>query len=100
MSEEMRILFHAPTPQALKRARTSAVHILKTDPESVVRIVCDGDAVGAALEEPDSATDPLLLLCQAALEAVGLDAGRLTTVPLASLTVAKQQRKGWIYIRA
>lgn len=59
----VRLIIHAPTAAALDRARRNAANLLKLRPDAAVRIIANGEAVAAALDRPDPATDSLLSLC-------------------------------------
>ena len=94
------VLLHAPTPEALIRARRNAVNLQQARPDAEVLIVANASAVAAALTIPDE-TDPMLRLCRNSLVAQGLDNTRaLTEVDAAVVTLAELQAKGWAYIRA
>lgn len=97
----LRVVLHAPTPDALERARRNSVNLLKARPDSEVLIVANGKAVAAALAHPDAASDDLLLLCRNSLTAQNLsnDAG-LSEVEAAIVTLAELQADGWAYVRA
>lgn len=95
-----RVLIHAPTAEALIRARRNAANLHKTRPDAEVLIIANASAVAAALTSPD-ATDPLLRLCRNSLAAQGLDNTQaLAEVEAAVVTLAELQAKGWAYIRA
>lgn len=96
----LRLLIHAPTTAALTRARRGAVNLLQARPDAVVRIVANGEAVAAALDQPDPATDGLLALCGNTLSALKRAAGGYAVVPAAVLTIAEAQAEGWAYMRA
>lgn len=96
----LRVLLHAPSAEALIRARRNAVNLKKARPDAEVLIVANASAVAAALTTPDE-TDPMLRLCRNSLVAQGLDNTRaLTEVDAAVVTLAELQLKGWAYIRA
>lgn len=104
MSDETkeRILLHAPTPGALKRARSNAANLLAADPQLLVRIVANAEAVAAALDEPSAAADAVTLVCRNTLNRLGRSARASLTVleEGAVLALARMQREGWSYIRA
>ena len=101
-SQELKIVLHAPTPGALARARSNAANLLKHTPAPEVRILLNADAVAAALDHPDEATDGLTLLCPNTLGRIGRSArSPLTVLPEGSvLALARMQGEGWRYIRA
>ena len=96
----LRVLLHAPTAEALARARRNARNLITARPEAEVLIIANAAAVASALATPDH-TDPHLRLCGNSLAAQGLDnpAG-LPVVEAAVVTLAEYQADGWAYIRA
>jgi uncharacterized protein len=100
--EQIRILLHAPSAGALKRARSNANNLTRAATAPLVRIVVNGEAVAAALDEPDAAADALTLVCPNTLQKIG----RTATAPLtildqgAVLSIARMQQEGWSYVRA
>lgn len=100
MSEPIRLLIHAPTADALRRARNNAANLLKSAPDATVEIVANAAGVAAALAEPHI-TDPHLRLCGNTLLATSAEApAQLSIVPAAVLYLAQRQAEGWAYIRA
>ncbi|TDO15302.1 MULTISPECIES: hypothetical protein [Halomonas] len=96
----LRVLLHAPTAEALARARRNARHLGKAHPDAEMLILANAEAVAAALAIPDE-TDPLLRLCRNSLAAQGLDnSSGLAEVEAAVVTLAERQAEGWAYIRA
>lgn len=101
-NEQVRIVLHAPTPGALKRARSNAGNLARATPAPLVRIVVNGEAVAAALDQPDAATDAATLVCGNTLLKIGRTAGAPLTIleEGAVLAIARLQREGWCYVRA
>lgn len=96
----LRVLLHAPTAEALARARRNARNLGKARPDAEVLIVANAGAVAAALATPDE-TDPLLRLCRNSLAAQGLkNPTGLAEVEAAVVALAELQAAGWLYIRA
>ena len=96
----LRVLLHAPTAEALTRARRNARNLMTARPDAEVLIVANAGAVAAALAIPDE-TDPLLRLCRNSLAAQALDnAAGLAEVEAAVVILAERQAEGWAYIRA
>ena len=96
----LRVLLHAPTAEALVRARRNFRNLSKACPDAEVLIVANAGAVAAALANPDE-TDPHLRLCHNSLVAQGLDnTTGLAEVAAAVVTLAELQAAGWCYIRA
>lgn len=94
----MKIILHAPTPSSLARSRAEAAAL--TNPDDMVRIVASGDGAAAAVDNPDPATDHMLVVCLASLGDRGRSATPgMETTPVASSLIARLQRKGWIYLR-
>lgn len=98
----LKIVLHAPTPGALARARSNANNLMKQRPAPEVRILLNADAVAAALDNPDEASDGLTLLCPNTLQRIGRQArAPLTVLQDGSvLALARMQGDGWRYIRA
>ena len=99
---QLLILLHAPSAAALKRARSNANNLARARPLPLVRIVVNGDAVAAALDQPDPVTDPATLVCPHTLQKIGRTASAPLTVlhEGAVLAIARMQREGWCYVRA
>lgn len=99
--ETVRILLHAPTAAALKRARSNAGNLLAATQPPLVRIVVNAEGVAAALDEPNAAADPITLVCGNTLNKLGRTAAAPLTVleEGAVLALARLQRQGWSYIR-
>lgn len=100
--QPLRVLLHAPTAGALKRARSNAANLARAAPAPLVRIVVNGEAVAAALDEPEAVSDALTLVCPHTLRKIGRSAGAPLTVlgEGAVLALAKLQTEGWCYVRA
>ena len=102
MTEPLRIVLHAPTAAALRRARNNARNLARAEPPPQVRIVANAEAVGAALDQPEPAADGITLLCANTLR----NTGRAAPEPFAVLEqgavlgVAQMQAQGWRYIRS
>ena len=97
----MKLVIHAPTPEAVARARSNAKNFKAARPEAEVRIVVNAGGVGFALDNPDPATDGWLLVCGNTLTRQGRTApDRLTVVEAAIVTLAERQADGWAYVRA
>ncbi|AUL46265.1 Uncharacterized conserved protein [Bordetella trematum] len=100
MPDTLHVLIHAPTPDALRRARNNAANLLKAEPQAQVEIIANAAAVAAALAEPH-ATDAQLRLCGNTLQNTGAQApAALQVVPAAIVHLARRQAEGWAYIRA
>lgn len=99
---DLRVVLHAPTPGALSRARRNAANLAQAVPGMTVRILVNGEAVGAALDEPNDDADRLTLVCPISLERIGRMAGAPFTVlgVPGVLALAKMQSEGWQYVRA
>lgn len=97
----IKLLIHAPTAEALKRAQNNARNLLKLEADAVVEIVVNGPAVAAAVHIDDETILPLLVLCRNSLNNQSLtppDGVRVVTAAVQHL--ALQQAQGWAYIRA
>lgn len=60
---ELRVLLRGHSVAALARARDNAANVAKEAPLTLVRIVVNGAAVAAALDEPDAVVDAITLVC-------------------------------------
>lgn len=100
--DDLRIVLHAPTAAALARARSNAANLNKNSPQTTVRIVVNSEAVEAALDVPDPASDALTLVCPNTLAKIAREArAPFTVLPEgAVLALARMQREGWCYVRA
>ena len=99
------IALHAPTPEALHRARSNLKNLRKEVPEVVVWIVVNGPAVASLLNDlSDWDDDSLshLYLCPNTLKGLNLTAPASTHVlpQGAVLSLAWLQAAGWAYLRA
>lgn len=94
-----RLVIHAPTPEALERARRNARNLLALMPEAEVEIVANGGAVAASLDKPDE-TDAHLVLCRNSLVAARREAGERRSVEAAVVHILDRQNDGWAYVRA
>lgn len=98
---ELKIVLHAPTPNALARARSNATNLRNAAPGAQIRIVANGEAIADAVEKRDVATDECLVLCSNSLKKKELHAPEGIEVTTAGiLLLAQLQQDGWIYIRA
>jgi intracellular sulfur oxidation DsrE/DsrF family protein len=99
--EPMKVVFHAPTPGALTRARSNAKNLLRARPDAQVRIVVNADAVAALEDSGDPQTDPMIRVCENTLARQGRAAPPgMATVPAAVVALAELQAEGWAYIRS
>lgn len=97
----LRVVFHAPTPEALHRARRNLLNFRIIEPDAALVIIANAGAVGAALETPDTDTDTALLLCQRTLTNAGITNHRqLAETDSAVVEIARRQAEGWQYIRS
>ena len=104
MSENavMRVVLHAPTPDALLRARNNAANLLREAPKAQIKIVVNAQAVVAALDSPHETLDAATWLCPNTLQR----ANRQTREPLqvlphgAIVELVQLQQDGWLYVRA
>lgn len=97
----IKLLIHAPTAEALKRAQNNARNLLKLEEDAVVEIVVNGPAVADAIDIKDETVLPLLVLCRNSLNGQQLSAPEgVRVVPAAVQYLARQQAQGWAYMRA
>ena len=97
----MKLVIHAPTPEAVARARSNAKNFKTARPDAEVRIVVNAGGVGFALDHPDPETDGWLLICGNTLTRQARAApDRLMVVEAAIVALAEMQADGWAYARA
>lgn len=97
----LKVLLHAPTANALARARSNAKNLRASEPGAQCEIVVNAEGVAAALKTPDPATDDALRVCANTLHRIGEPApAGVAVVDAAVAHLARRQRDGWIYIRA
>jgi intracellular sulfur oxidation DsrE/DsrF family protein len=97
----IKLMIHAPTPQALMRAQANARNLLKLEPDARIEIVVNGPAAADALAIEDVSIRGLLVLCNNSLINQGLEVPEdLRIVPAAVQHLARQQGEGWSYMRA
>lgn len=97
----IKLLIHAPTAEALKRAQNNARNLLKLEADAIIEIVVNGPAVSTAVQIDDASILPLLVLCQNSLNSQSLTPPEgVQTVTAAVRHLALQQAQGWAYVRA
>lgn len=97
----LKLIIHAPTANALVRARRNLRNFLAVEPDAEVELVANGEAVRVALSEPDSETDGFLVLCANSLRAAQLATpDGISTTDAAIAHIARRQAEGWSYFRA
>ncbi|MBR7887910.1 hypothetical protein J9B83_03065 [Marinomonas sp. A79] len=96
-----KLLIHAPTVDALKRAQNNARNLLKLESNAQVEIVVNGPAAALAVTLTDADILARLVLCRNSLQAQSLTAQPdVKLVAAAVQYLAHQQADGWSYIRA
>lgn len=98
----LRVILHAPTPDALERARNNALNLRRADPDAELCIIVNAAAVSAALDIPHPEADALTWVCPNTLARINRDNRRplqILDAP-AVLKMAQWQRDGWVYIRS
>lgn len=96
-----RLIIHAPTVTALHRAYRNLANFLDKEPEALVELVVNGEAVVEAINAPDPRTNKYIVLCENSLRAAGLTApAGFRTVPAAIHHISQRQAEGWSYFRA
>lgn len=97
----IKLMIHAPTPEALKRAQNNARNLLKLEDDAEVEIVVNGPAAAVAVLITDAEILPLLVLCRNSLDGQQLQEPEGVRVVAAAVQhLARQQANGWAYIRA
>lgn len=96
------VLLHAPTPDALNRARSNARNLLKDIPDAQVRILANAQAVAACVQAQEHECDAFTYLCPNTLRTLSLQApARFHVLDQGAITaLVRLQQDGWLYIRA
>lgn len=101
---DTRVVLHAPTPQALARARGNLKNLMTAHPGLQVWIVVNAQAVQAVLDQPDAMGPALthVLLCPNTLKNNGITAPEhIQVLPMGAVeAMARMQQNGWVYIRS
>lgn len=96
-----KLLIHAPTADALKRAQNNTRNLLKLENDAEVVIVANGPAAAVAVTLTDTDIVSRLVLCGNSLRAQQLTAQpEATVVDAAVQYLAHKQSEGWAYIHA
>lgn len=99
-----RIVLHAPSTQALVRARGNFKNLKAANPELEVWTVVNAQAVQAVLDQPDDMGPALahVLLCPNTLRNAGISApDNIQVLPMGAVeAIARMQQGGWTYIRS
>ena len=97
----LKVVIHAPPPDALGRARSNARNLIAAVPDCQCEIVVNAAAVAHALDHPEEDDSTLLRLCENTLKRTCRPApDGLNVIGAAILHLATRQADGWIYIRA
>lgn len=98
------VVLHAPTPQALARARGNFKNLRAAQPDLDVWIVVNAQAVQAVLDAPEDMGPALsqVLLCPNTLKNNQLTApANIQVLPMGAVeAIARMQQDGWFYIRS
>ena len=99
-----RIVLHAPTAQALARARGNFKNLSAAQPDAQIWIVVNAQAVQAVLDAPEDMGPALsqVLLCPNTLKNSQLTAPtHIQVLPMGAVeAIARMQQDGWVYIRS
>ena len=99
-----RVVLHAPTAQALVRARGNFKNLSAAEPQAEVWIVANAQAVQAVVDAPEDMGPALarVLLCPNTLKNNDLTApAGAQVLPMGAVAaLARMQQDGWVYIRA
>lgn len=99
-----RIALHAPTAQALARARGNFKNLTAAQPQAEVWIIANAQAVQAVVDAPQEMGPALsrVLLCPNTLKNNGLIAPEGAQVlPVGAVqALVRMQIDGWVYIRS
>ena len=98
------VVLHAPTPQALARARGNFKNLRAAQPDLDVWIVVNAQGVQAVLDQPGDMGPALerVLLCPNTLKNNGVSApDHIQVLPMGAVeAMARMQQAGWVYIRS
>ena len=101
---ETRVVLHAPTAQALARARGNFKNLTTAQPQAEVWIVANAQAVQAVVDAPEDMGPalPRVLLCPNTLRNNDLSApAGVQVLPMGAVdALARMQQGGWVYIRS
>ncbi|MEM6490481.1 MAG: hypothetical protein AAF684_01045 [Pseudomonadota bacterium] len=96
-----RVVLHAPTADALARARSNLRNLRYAEPDVEALILANADGALAALKQSDPDTDAALRLCANTLAKNGRKAPPgVETVDAVIAALLRLQRDGWVYVRA
>ena len=98
---DKKLVIHAPTPAALKRAQANLRNLLAQRAALEVELVVNGPAMADAIHIDDDTVRPRLVLCANSLKGQELTAPEgVRVVPAAVAHLFDRQAQGWAYIRA
>lgn len=96
-----KLVIHAPSPAALKRAQANLRNLLAQRADLEVELVVNGPAMADAVHIDDDTVRPRLVLCANSLKGQELAAPEgVRVVPTAVAHLFDRQSEGWAYIRA
>ena len=96
-----RLVIHAPTAAALHRAYRNLANLRDKEPEALIELVVNGEAVAVAINASDPRSTEYVVLCENSLQAAGLTTPTgFRTVPAAIHHISQRQAEGWSYFRA
>ncbi|MBV0931872.1 DsrE family protein [Marinobacterium weihaiense] len=99
--DTLKVMIHAPTPEALQRGQANLRNLLKLEPDARVELVVNGPAAAIAVGITDNEILSRLVLCRNSLDKQGLSAqDNARVVPAAIQHLVHQQQQGWSYVRA
>lgn len=62
-AQKLKVILHAPTGNALQRARNNARNLKKATPDAEIRIIVNAEAVTTALDTVEADTDMMTWVC-------------------------------------
>ncbi len=100
--QELKVILHAPSANALQRARNNARNLKKEVSHAEIRIIVNAEAVTCALDTADDTTDMMTWVCPNTLTRLNRELrAPLALLPSAAiLELVLLQQSGWTYIRA
>jgi intracellular sulfur oxidation DsrE/DsrF family protein len=101
-AQKLKVILHAPTGNALQRARNNARNLKKATPDAEIRIIVNAEAVTTALDTVEADTDMMTWVCPNTLAKLNRELRTPLTLlqSPAILELVLMQQSGWTYIRA
>lgn len=96
-----KLVIHAPTVGAWRRAQRNLTNLLAVEPEAIVELVVNAEAAVAAIAAPDPSVSRYVVVCENSLRAANVDLPPgFRSTPVAISHISQRQAEGWAYFRA